>query len=294
MDHVTTGGGGLLDGLQMRSVLTAGRLSGEPGRTRRPRRAARASASADSARTSAPRCATSPAASLEPATCRSPRRPTPRARLAGLDGPDDDARPRRATAVLRAPHRAGRYVAYLPGPPARDGAGGGCGWSAATSRRTPTQVARRHRAAVAGEPGARVMLVGRGQGGVRPPSSPPTAPAPAFVRRPGGHRRRARRAGAAAARRRPRCSRSRTAPTRSPCSARWSTPAPPTGSPWSSTAAGRPGRGVYVAGARAADAADHPDAPRRARPAPRAGLPRLTWGEVRLDVRCRARTRRAG
>ena len=32
LDHVTTGGGGLLDGLQMRSLLTAGFLSGEPGR----------------------------------------------------------------------------------------------------------------------------------------------------------------------------------------------------------------------------------------------------------------------
>jgi hypothetical protein len=32
LDHVTTGGGGLLDGLQMRSLLTAGFVSGEPGR----------------------------------------------------------------------------------------------------------------------------------------------------------------------------------------------------------------------------------------------------------------------
>ena len=32
LDHVTTGGGGLLDGLQMRSLLTAGFISGEPGR----------------------------------------------------------------------------------------------------------------------------------------------------------------------------------------------------------------------------------------------------------------------
>jgi hypothetical protein len=32
LDHVTSGGGGLLDGLQMRSLLTAGFVSGEPGR----------------------------------------------------------------------------------------------------------------------------------------------------------------------------------------------------------------------------------------------------------------------
>ena len=32
MDHVISGGGGLLDGLQMRSALTAGFVSGEPGR----------------------------------------------------------------------------------------------------------------------------------------------------------------------------------------------------------------------------------------------------------------------
>jgi hypothetical protein len=32
LDHVTTGGGGLLDGLQMRALLTAGLLSGDPGR----------------------------------------------------------------------------------------------------------------------------------------------------------------------------------------------------------------------------------------------------------------------
>ena len=41
MDHVTTGGGGLLDGLQMRSLLTAGVLAGDDGRVGRPRRAAR-------------------------------------------------------------------------------------------------------------------------------------------------------------------------------------------------------------------------------------------------------------
>ena len=32
MEHVTSGGGGLIDGLQMRSVLTAGVLSGDQGR----------------------------------------------------------------------------------------------------------------------------------------------------------------------------------------------------------------------------------------------------------------------
>lgn len=32
LDHVTSGGGGLLDGLQLRSLLTAGFVSGEPGR----------------------------------------------------------------------------------------------------------------------------------------------------------------------------------------------------------------------------------------------------------------------
>ena len=35
MDHVSSGGGGLLDGLQMRSLLTAGVLAGEPGRAGR-------------------------------------------------------------------------------------------------------------------------------------------------------------------------------------------------------------------------------------------------------------------
>ena len=40
MDHVISGGGGLLDGLQMRSLLTAGVLAGEPAA--RPRRARRA------------------------------------------------------------------------------------------------------------------------------------------------------------------------------------------------------------------------------------------------------------
>ena len=32
LDHVVSGGGGLLDGLQMRSALTAGFVSGESGR----------------------------------------------------------------------------------------------------------------------------------------------------------------------------------------------------------------------------------------------------------------------
>ena len=50
LDHVITGGGGLLDGLQMRSFLTAGFISGQPGRRAAPRRLARDRGRADARR----------------------------------------------------------------------------------------------------------------------------------------------------------------------------------------------------------------------------------------------------
>ena len=68
MDHVTSGGGGLLDGLQMRSLLTAGVLAGETGAAGAPGAGCGPLGLPIRWRpTSAPRCATSPAASSAPA-----------------------------------------------------------------------------------------------------------------------------------------------------------------------------------------------------------------------------------
>ena len=118
MDHVISGGGGLLDGLQMRSALTAGFVSGEPGR-----QAARGgcvpSASTRCARTPRPRSATWPAgllagprAAIEAAPAvEAPQVP---ASLVDLMATAGGAREPGA----RAPHRA-RPLRRLRRPPAR-------------------------------------------------------------------------------------------------------------------------------------------------------------------------------
>ena len=128
LDQVVSGGGGLLDGLQMRAALTAGFLSGEPA-GRRARRL-RAWGSRPSARTPPPRCATWPAGCW-PAPPPRPADATPASGAARpatladlmttLESPDD-----RVLVHRTAP---GRYVAYVGRPPAvtvpDDGAGRG-------------------------------------------------------------------------------------------------------------------------------------------------------------------------
>jgi hypothetical protein len=177
MDHVTSGGGGLVDGLQMRSLLTAGVLSGESGRLAGhgglraagiepflpdPASAFRdtAGAVADATEVELPSDATDGAA------------PRSIEELMATLG----AMPRSVT-VQKVTD--GRYIAYLPGPD------GGTGRRLRLVGGDHTAyaglVVRAIESAVSGDPGARVMLVGSAQGGVTAAELASTVSSDAFV-----------------------------------------------------------------------------------------------------------------
>jgi len=171
MEHVTTGGGGLLDALPMRSLLTAGVLGGEHGRL---------------ARGGGLRAIGVPAFDISFAAAL-------RDGAAGLvdttDAGSEPANPGTGAEQVAAPqdltelmqHLAAssaavvvrrvapsRYIAYLPGSPRPDDSdgpgplrlvGGDLSGMAA-------HVVRRIETTIAGDADARVMLVGSGQGGV--------------------------------------------------------------------------------------------------------------------------------
>lgn len=161
MEHVTSGGGGLLDGLQMRSLLTVGVLSGERGRVAArgglsamgvvPFTAELGSALRDTAGGLLEAHATTLAAapgSLAPRTI---------AELMTILG--------QVTTGLSVQRVAeDRFIAYLPGPAASQDrrlrlvSGDRSSYAA--------QVLHGIETAVAGVPGAHVMLVGSAQGGV--------------------------------------------------------------------------------------------------------------------------------
>ena len=168
MDHVTSGGGGLLDGLQMRSLLTAGVLSGEAGRL-----AGRSGLRA---------------AGIEPFVpdTGSALRDTAGALVSASDVDSDPlhqpapvatdgAAPRSLEglmATLAAVPRTvmvqkiadGRYIVYLPGP--EGGSGRRLRLVGGDRAAYAAQALRAIETAVAGDPGARVMLVGSARGGV--------------------------------------------------------------------------------------------------------------------------------
>jgi hypothetical protein len=164
MDHVVSGGGGLLDGLQMRSALTAGFISGEPGRQAArgglralgvdPLRQDSSAALRDVAGglLSAPRPAVEEVA-------EAPRVPSSladlMATLESLDG--------RVLVHRTAP---GRYLTYVGRPPAEGAPADGP--ALVTGDLTPyaAEVARTIAAAVGDDADARVMVVGSGAGGV--------------------------------------------------------------------------------------------------------------------------------
>ena len=84
MDHVTSGGGGLLDGLQMRSVLTVGVMAGDDRRGWRPGAGCGRSGSAsagDRLRLRAPRRRRR-LRRAGPGRCPTPKRAAPRPRRA--------------------------------------------------------------------------------------------------------------------------------------------------------------------------------------------------------------------
>ena len=176
MDHVTSGGGGLLDGLQMRSVLTAGVHGRRDRRAGGPGRAAGDRACPDGRPTSAPPSATSPAAS-------SPRPRCPRRRWAPSGAPRglEELMATLAESPASVEVRRigeGRYIAYLPGP---GGNGRRLRLVAGDHTAYAGQVVRAIEEAVGDDEGARVLLVGSAQGGVTAAEVAATLTSRAFV-----------------------------------------------------------------------------------------------------------------
>jgi hypothetical protein len=166
LDHVTTGGGGLLDGLQMRSLLTSGFVPGELGR-RAARGGLRASGVAPMRSDAAAAVRDVAGALVEPAG-------------AALDDltPAAIGRPRSLGELMSALLDAGdrvrvrrtapsRYVVLLGSPALPDPKGGdGPRLVAADLATYRLGAVRTIEAALDGDDEARVLLVGAGHGGV--------------------------------------------------------------------------------------------------------------------------------
>ena len=177
LDHVTTGGGGLLEGLQMRSLLSVGAMARDDG----PLAAVgglRAAGVTDLPTDYAAALRDVAGGYVEPAPELPEIEVEPSTAPRGVE--------ELMVLLSQAPtsvhvQRVGeqRYIAYLSGP------GGG------TSRRLrlvggdhttyASQVLRVIERAVAGEPGARVMLVGWAQGGVTAAEVAASPASPDFV-----------------------------------------------------------------------------------------------------------------
>jgi hypothetical protein len=168
LDHVVSGGGGLLDGLQMRSALTAGFSPGAAGRQAArgglralgvdPLRQDSSAALRDVAGglLAGPRPTTKEAPAVQ-----APRVPTSLADLmATLDSLD--------SRVLVHRTSPGRYVAYVGHPPAEPAPDDGPALRLVSGDLTPyaAEVAGTIAAAVAGDDSPHVMVVGAGAGGV--------------------------------------------------------------------------------------------------------------------------------
>lgn len=163
MDHLTSGGGGLLDGLQLRSALTSSVLAGD-GRAAAARGGLRALGLTplDTRFDAALRDIAGPLVDPDADRDTGPPPPADRStaprsleqlmrRLADAGGP---------VSVERV--GPGRYIGYLPGPHH----GGSLRLVSGDHSAYRRQVVAALDAAVSGEPGARVLLVGAAQGGV--------------------------------------------------------------------------------------------------------------------------------
>lgn len=179
LEHVTSGGGGLLDSLPLRSLLTAGVLAADTGRL--ASRGGLRALGADEFPTSFAAALRDTAGELVSADARAEGRAT---------SSREDAAPRGLTDLIRtlvdttapvAVRRVApsRYIAYLPGP-AGEGPGrlrlvGGDHSAYATA------VVRTIEEAVAGDTDARVMLVGCALGGVTAAEVAAAASSDSFV-----------------------------------------------------------------------------------------------------------------
>ena len=162
MDHVASGGGGLVDGLQMRSLLTTGVLAGEAGRL-----AARGGLRAVGVATFGPdhgAALRDVAGGLVGATGTA--EPAEVAEAGAPRGVEElmTTLTRSARSVVVQRLGTGRYIAYLPG--LDGGPERGLRLVGGDRSTYAAQVVRAIEDAVAGDTGARVMLVGTGQGGV--------------------------------------------------------------------------------------------------------------------------------
>ncbi len=171
MEHMTSGGG-LLESLQMRSILTAGALAGEPGRLAGlgGRRAAGTSAP-DTGFAAALRDVASSLVQEPPTTTAAPT-------ASSADGGGGEAGPTAPTGLagllealeacvhgVRVERVApGRFLAYLTGP--GDDTGRRLRLVGGDQSSYAAGVVRAIEEAVTGEPDPHVMLIGAAQGGV--------------------------------------------------------------------------------------------------------------------------------
>ncbi len=166
MDHVTSGGGGLVESLQLRSVLTSGRLAGDRGRLAAAGglRAIGVEAFAG-VTTAAVRDVAGPVVTREPASAEPAGSPA-----SGSSAPRtlEELMTRLSHTAKVTVHQVGdtRFIAYLPGP---DGGANGVrrlrlvgGDPSAYAAQAVTAI----EAAVKDVDDATVMLVGSAQGGV--------------------------------------------------------------------------------------------------------------------------------
>ena len=168
LDQVVSGGGGLLDSLQMRAALTSGFFSGESGR--QAARGGLRAVGVDAMRQDSSAALRDIAGWLvagprprvdEPPEIEAPRVPSSLTDLmATLESQES-----RVLVHRTAP---GRYVAYVGRPPAGPAPEDGPALRLVAGDLTPyaAEVARTIAAAVAGDDGSHVMLVGGGAGGV--------------------------------------------------------------------------------------------------------------------------------
>ncbi|GCD89877.1 hypothetical protein [Nocardioides sp. LS1] len=177
MDHVTSGGGGLLDGLQMRSLLTTAVLHGESGRL-----AARAGLRAAGIVTFVP----DPGAALrdvagalvEPPASDPAADPSSSSAPASLE--DLMATLAGTESGVSVQKVSGsRYIAYLPGP--HGGSPRRLRLVSGDHASYAAQVVRALESATDGDPAARVMLVGSAQGGALAAELAAAEPSDAFV-----------------------------------------------------------------------------------------------------------------